>query len=146
MPFSIAILMLLFNPFRAISSAAVKMVKMSTFNRIIPGAKWIDLGIPAAELRPNYTLIMGQCFNWKRIDTTDEKGAVSSCWIGMLDSHALAIRQTDTSTLFANLLNNESMDNSRNDDVIRRLLCDYFQTDHSLETLYGSWNEVPYVY
>jgi len=115
---------------------------MSTFNRIIPGAKWIDLGIPAAELRPNYTLIMGQCFNWKRIDTTDEKGAVSSCWIGMLDSHALAIRQTDTSTLFANLLNNnESVDNSRNDDVIRRLLCDYFQTDHSLETLYGSWNE-----
>jgi hypothetical protein len=146
MPFLIAVLMLLFNPSRAISTAR-KMVKMSTFNRIIPGAKWIDLGIPAAELRPNYTLIMGQCFNWKRIDTTDEKGAVSSCWIGMLDSHALAIRQTDTSTFFANLLSsNESVNDSRNDDVIRRLLCDYFQTDHSLETLYGSWNEVLYVY
>jgi hypothetical protein len=72
--YSVAVLMLLFNPSRAITIAR-KMVKISsTFNRIIPGAKWTDLGIPAPELRPNYTLIMGQCFNWKRIDDTDEKG------------------------------------------------------------------------
>jgi 3-methyladenine DNA glycosylase/8-oxoguanine DNA glycosylase len=146
MTFSIAVLLLLCNPSEAIVR---KMDKKSTFNGIIRGVKWIDLGIPAAELRPDSTLIFGQCnscdnFNWKRIDDTDEKGVVSSCWIGMLDSQAVAIRQTDTSTLFADLLtSNLSIGNNgrRNDSEIRQLLRDYFQTGHNLEALYSNWNE-----
>lgn len=27
---------------------------------------WIDLGVPPHELRPEFSLNMGQCFNWKR--------------------------------------------------------------------------------
>ncbi len=28
--------------------------------------RWIDLQVPADELRPEFSLTMGQCFNWKR--------------------------------------------------------------------------------
>lgn len=122
---------------------------MSTFNGIIHGVQWIDLGISAAELRLNNTFTMAQCnscdnFNWKSIDVTDEKGIVSSCWIGMLDSQALAIRQTDTTTLFANLLTSNSSilnNNRRNELEIGQLLRGYFQTGHNLEALYVNWNE-----
>lgn len=123
----------------------------SSVDNIIDGARWIDLEISPTELRPNYTLIMGQCFNWKRIDNTNTDGSISSCWIGILNNCPLAIRQTDETTLFANL-----MDLSTVQDVIgtsckmkseitsieltlKQLLRNYFQTDHSLESLYTSW-------
>ena len=56
------------GPLRVLPSAILD--DTPSFNNIIDGANWIDLNIPASELRPNYTLIMGQCFNWKRIDAT----------------------------------------------------------------------------
>jgi N-glycosylase/DNA lyase len=137
----------LYNPSEA--TVKKKMVKKLIFNGIIRGVKWIDLGIPAEELRPDASLISSQCnscdnFNWKRVYITDEHGIVSSCWIGMLDSQALAIRQTDTTTLFANILtSNASILNKgrRSGTEIRQLLRDYFQTGHNLEALYSDWSE-----
>jgi 8-oxoguanine DNA glycosylase, N-terminal domain len=136
----------------------------SSFNNIIQGAKWIDLQIPASELRPNYTLIMGQCFNWKRIDDSDVDGVISSCWVGILGSHPLAIRQTDDSTYFANLLeiggskfaastvSSVKSENVKSERVksengasgtsnaeLAQMLHTYFQIDHSLEDLYLDW-------
>ena len=128
----------------------------SSFNNIIADASWIDLNIAASELRPNYTLIMGQCFNWKRIDDADAEGTISSCWIGILNSHPLAIRQLGNTTLFANLLDNKSIrevaskgadssssssgsSSGSSDAALGRLLRDYFQTDYSLEVLYENW-------
>lgn len=124
------------------------------FNNIIDGANWIDLHIPASELRPNYTLIMGQCFNWRRIDDIDSDGAVSSCWIGILNAHPLAIRQLGNTTLFANLLDKSAVkgvtsaatlkvegSSSNSDEALGRLLRDYFQTDYCLENLYQSWGQ-----
>lgn len=123
-------------------------------NNIIRGAKWIDLQIPASELRPNYTLIMGQCFNWKRIDDSDDDGVISSCWIGILGSHPLAIRQTAESTYFANLMEMESgkfsstevssvkSENGRtgiSNADLAQMLHSYFQIDHSLQELYMDW-------
>ncbi|GAB5037466.1 ankyrin repeat protein, partial [Nannochloropsis oceanica] len=36
---------------------------------------WMDLGVPAYELRPEFSLMMGQCFNWRRkIDQGIKKG------------------------------------------------------------------------
>jgi 8-oxoguanine DNA glycosylase, N-terminal domain len=126
----------------------------SLFDNIIDGARWIDLEISPTELRPNYTLIMGQCFNWKRIDNADTDGIISTCWIGILGTYPLAIRQTDETTLFANLMDSRTvhalMATSSSDKLkkieltsteltLKYLLRNYFQTDHSLESLYISW-------
>lgn len=133
--------------------------RVLSFNNIIKGAKWIDLQIPASELRPNYTLIMGQCFNWKRIDDSDVDGVISSCWVGILGSHPLAIRQTDDSTCFANLLEiggskfaastvssvksenvkSENGGSGTSNAELAQMLHTYFQIDHSLEDLYLDW-------
>ena len=83
-----------------------------SFDNIIDGARWIDLEISPIELRPNYTLIMGQCFNWKRIDNADTDGVNSTCWIGILGKYPLAIRQTDETTLFANLMDSRALHTS----------------------------------
>jgi 8-oxoguanine DNA glycosylase, N-terminal domain len=125
-----------------------------SFDNIIDGARWIDLDISPTELRPNYTLIMGQCFNWKRIDNVDTDGIISTCWIGILGTYPLAIRQTEETTLFANLMDSRTvhalMATSSSDKLkkseltsvdltLKQLLRNYFQTDHSLESLYISW-------
>lgn len=125
-----------------------------SFDNIIDGARWIDLEISPIELRPNYTLIMGQCFNWKRIDNADTDGVNSTCWIGILGKYPLAIRQTDETTLFANLMDSRALhtsiatssaDKSKKSELtsieltLKQLLRNYFQTDHSLESLYISW-------
>jgi hypothetical protein len=124
------------------------------FDNIIDGARWIDLEISPTELRPNYTLIMGQCFNWKRIDNADTDGIISTCWIGILGTYPLAIRQTDQTTLFANLMDSRTVhalmatsssnklkkiELTSTELTLKYLLRNYFQTDHSLESLYISW-------
>lgn len=52
---------------------------------------WIDLGIPAKELRAGSTLETGQCFHWKRL-AEDE-------WLGVLNYQALRLRSTEKTTL-----------------------------------------------
>jgi hypothetical protein len=121
---------------------------------IINGVNWIDLKIPAAELRPDYTLIMGQCFNWRRIDSPNLSGDVSSCWVGILGPHPIAIRQTDDSTYFAHLQNMSCQMGSTSDNhsvkiegtekaeteaALAAMLRNYFQTDYNLGNLYQTW-------
>ena len=123
-------------------------------NNMINGVNWIDLKIPAAELRPDYTLIMGQCFNWRRIDSPNLSGDISSCWVGILGAHPIAIRQTGDSTYFAHLLNISGVMRSTADDcsvkiegtekaeteaALGDMLRNYFQTDYSLGNLYQTW-------
>lgn len=122
-----------------------------SFDNIIDSARWIDLEISPTELRPNYTLIMGQCFNWKRIDNADTDGTISTCWIGILGTYPLAIRQTDETTLFSNLMDSRTVHSTSSSEkfmkkeltpverTLKSLLRNYFQTDHSLESLYISW-------
>lgn len=121
---------------------------------IIDGVNWIDLQIPAAELRPDYTLIMGQCFNWRRIDSLQLSGDISSCWVGILGPHPIAIRQTDESTYFAHLMHTSGVTRSKADNcsvniegtekaeteaALGAILRNYFQTDYSLGNLYQTW-------
>ena len=40
--------------------------------------EWIDLKIPAGQLRPDLTLAMGQCFNWKRLHATGNSSPLSA--------------------------------------------------------------------
>lgn len=63
------------------SNAEVVLIDIN--NDIIDGVNWIDLKILPKELRPDYTLIMGQCFQWKKIKSTISNN-VSWCWIGTI--------------------------------------------------------------
>lgn len=70
----------------------------------------------------------------------------------MLDSYPLAIRQTDSTTLFANLLDNKKLNTKNNrfiltpterketNKLLSSILKSYFQTNYNLEELYGEWS------
>jgi N-glycosylase/DNA lyase len=125
---------------------------MESTSNIIKGAKWIDLNVSVDELRPDMTLIMGQCFNWKEL-TNNNLNKLDQCWIGMLGPFPLAIRQTYNSTFFANLFplinNNENInvndieanDIDYNTDFLIKFLNSYFQLDHNYSELYETWSK-----
>lgn len=76
-----------YSPFRAqnvvlilIRAAPCTKVKRS----LDGGGPWHDLCVPAEELRPENTLTIGQCFNWRQ--------AGADCWVGVLDREVIAIR------------------------------------------------------
>ncbi|KAJ1441117.1 DNA glycosylase, partial [Ochromonadaceae sp. CCMP2298] len=88
--------------------------------------QWEDLRVAPAELRPDSTLTMGQCFNWKKIDCG---GVEDKYWIGMLGPHALIIRQQLHTTEYLSL----------GGEALQPLLWDYFQLDFQLAHLYEQW-------
>ena len=45
---------------------------------------WTDLCVPPEELRPAFSLMNGQCFNWRQ--------AAGDCWVGVLGGEVIAIR------------------------------------------------------
>lgn len=45
---------------------------------------WTDLKVAPEELRPSFSLSIGQCFNWRQ--------AAPDCWIGVLGRQVVAIR------------------------------------------------------
>ena len=115
----------------------------------IENFKWCDLQVDPAELRPDFTLMMGQCFNWRPLNTPkfqDTAGPGKSrdsdhiCWVGVLGGRALAVRQTPISTQYA-LLGDSSSSGTTNDDrdIGCSVLSPYFQLDSSLIKLYTQW-------
>jgi hypothetical protein len=88
--------------------------------------RWEDLRVAPAELRPDSTLTMGQCFNWKKIDCG------GAYWIGMLGERALIIRQQPHTTEYLSLYGAE-------EEALQPLLWDYFQLDFQLSHLYEQW-------
>lgn len=90
---------------------------------------WIDLSIAPDNLRISNSLNMGQCFNWKELP-----GSNGNEWIGCLHGRAFAVRQSASSTWVAELTVPRS-----NEDTIRTLFMDYFQTNSPLEALYEKW-------
>ncbi|TFJ82917.1 hypothetical protein NSK_005773 [Nannochloropsis salina CCMP1776] len=131
---------------------------------------WMDLDVPPHELRPEFSLTMGQCFNWRRQgletqakvavgegeeggreeegDKKEEGGGCDKVWIGVLDRHVLEIRQTPTTTLVRRV--GASVDEGRveggregevEDKVLMARLQDYFQVNTSLRPLYHCWAE-----
>jgi hypothetical protein len=75
-------------------------------------ADWVDLNTAPSQLRPDLTLITGQCFNWRRLydgqvgrDSLEEPSQVEDrYWVGVLGQFPLVIKQTPTTTLAACLL------------------------------------------
>jgi hypothetical protein len=123
-------------------------------NTGISGVVWHDLKVEPAELRPDLTLIIGQTFCWRRLELDgksleglgrgtpirdddrksssgpDTTSCSSSCFVGVVDGHPLAIKQTPNTTLFALLSMVPPIPKEVN--KLRRLLWDYFQLEFSL--------------
>ena len=85
-----------------LSCTILNSIKQHRHHRTMPS--WIDLNIAPGELRLDATLTNGQCFNWAKISTAEDK-----MWIGMLDAFPLILRQTEKSTQYALLKAGDSI-------------------------------------
>ncbi len=82
-----------------------------------------------AQLDPRMTLIMGQCFNWNKLDVPEE----ADTWVAIVEGKALAIKSESDCTYYADLVN----PGVNHDAYLRQ----YFQLDHNLEELYDLWGQ-----
>eukprot|EP00953_Heterococcus_sp_UTEX-ZZ885_P027563 14770-Heterococcus_DN1.PRE.2 len=90
--------------------------------------EWKDLRASPAELRPNNTLQMGQCFNWRRLS--------DDLWTGVVNKSVVCIKQMPNTTLY------KWVGGSPEEAItLHTTLHDYFQLETSLEDLYARWSE-----
>ena len=110
---------------------------------------WIDLDVDNCnELRPDKTLIMGQCFNWRHITTSNNNNLIddsklSVVYVGVLENTPLAIKYENDKTYFKYLPHNNTnkFDNkSIPIEQIKHKLYNYFQLKFSLSNLYNVWS------
>lgn len=113
---------------------------------LAPENDWIDLEVPAQELRPSATLTNGQCFNWLVVeDDSDTATATPSPhqksawgthnaneWVGPLHNRILSIRETPATTM-CRVLCGPTQDVK---DDLRR----YFRLEIPLAPLYDEWS------
>ncbi|CAM9110279.1 unnamed protein product, partial [Phaeothamnion confervicola] len=98
---------------------------------------WHDLCASPEELRPEFTLNMGQCFNWRE--------ASPHTWTGVLGSRVLAIRQTPETTLYSCLSGLRSDGSTGTylgaggSSKLEQALRQYFQLDTPLAPLRAGW-------
>ena len=82
-----------------------------------------------AQLDPHMTLIMGQCFNWNKLDVPEE----ADTWVAIVEGKALAIKSESDCMYYADLVH----PGVNHDAYLRQ----YFQLDHNLEELYDLWGQ-----
>jgi len=101
-------------------------------------SEWHDLNVGPNELRPEFSLTTGQCFNWRpvvEIKIGEEKILE---WTGVIGNRVISLRQTEFSTLFRCL--NTAAGETK--EVVRSFLFEYFQLHTSLASLYQEWAAV----
>ena len=96
-------------------------------------ARWHPLRVKPADLRLEATLQNGQCFGWRRLE-----GCTQPTWVGVLDEHVLALRETNSDCLFGWLGGRPSAPPPAA-DAVRANLRDYFQLSQPLGPLYARW-------
>ena len=127
---------------------AVRLLS-SDLATLAPGNDWVDLEVPAKELRPSSTLTNGQCFNWLVVDVdptgpgatiSPQKEPQSAWgthdateWVGPLQHRVISIRETPTTTLFRVLHGPE--------DGVEEFLRRYFRLETPLAPLYSEWSQ-----
>lgn len=89
---------------------------------------WVNLQVPADELRPMNTLVTGQCFNWKPLSDTS--------WAGVVNGKAYAVQQTASSTLVADL--SPAAERQEREALVEAFRA-YFQLQVPLAPLYAEW-------
>jgi len=120
---------------------------------IAPENEWVDLKVPAKELRPSATLTNGQCFNWLVVDveqpaesddsanSTPQKEQQQSAWgthdaqewVGPLQNRVISIRETRTSTEYRVLYGPTA--------EVKEDLQSYFRLETPLAPLYEEWSK-----
>lgn len=103
--------------------------------------KWSLLKTNICNVNLDYTLMIGQCFNWKKLSYTSSNNNI---YIGTLSSYPLLLKQSIHGIEYINLLQSITITNNYNDlgqinNDLETLLYDYFQLQHSLEPLYETW-------
>ena len=108
---------------------------------------WIDLDVDNCnELRPDKTLIMGQCFNWRHITSSNnliDDSKLSVVYVGVLDNTPLAIKYENNKTFFKYLPhNNTNKIDTKSIPIeqVKHKLYNYFQLKFSLSHLYNVWS------
>ena len=110
---------------------------------LAPEHDWVDLEVPAQELRPSATLTNGQCFNWIVVESdsevnlsTPQKSAWGTHdakeWIGPLGNRVICIKETPTTTLFRVL--HGPIEGAKGE------LQQYFRLETPLAPLYKEWS------
>lgn len=84
---------------------------------------WQPFNVPPEELRCDVTLVCGQSFRWKPIDT--------NTWRGVIGSYVVTLRQTETDVLYRCIPEADLSDTLRN----------YFQLHTPLAPLYRQWQQ-----
>eukprot|EP01031_Cornospumella_fuschlensis_P053323 gene53323-65127_t len=97
---------------------------------------WVDLEVATSELRPENTMNMGQCFNWRAIDSYSKQTKLT--WVGVLNGRPYAVRQTLSTTLVADLSAPSDREETKN---LVQKFHQYFQTDSQLSSLYEIWSK-----
>ncbi|KAL7537622.1 hypothetical protein ACHAXR_007965, partial [Thalassiosira sp. AJA248-18] len=145
------------SPRKSASPSPSKMPPVRIFSSdlasIAPENEWIDLEVPAQELRPSATLTNGQCFNWLVVDMEPDAGDTASAanaspqkssawgthdakeWVGPLQNRVISIRETSTTTLFRVLHGPNATDSMKEE------LRHYFRLETPLAPLYKEWSK-----
>jgi N-glycosylase/DNA lyase len=84
--------------------------------------------VTSNEFRPDMTLVMGQCFNWK--------GLPDCTFVGVINGSAVALKYQNNKTYYKIL---SSVHSNVNEENIVSHLKEYFQLKYSLQKLYSSW-------
>lgn len=119
-------------------SNAAEMVTLpsSIIDNTIENAKWKDLHQSNIDLRPELTLKMGQCFNWRELKAF-HNGNSDRYWIGTVNKFVIAIKQTPLTTYYAHL--NPNYDSYNETEVVTTFIHSYFQLDCNMKSLYSKW-------
>ncbi|KAJ1973482.1 8-oxoguanine glycosylase ogg1 [Dimargaris xerosporica] len=92
---------------------------------------WHDLCLSPAELRISHTLQSGQTFRWKQTGSQE--------WASVLNGQLIALKETDTTTLFT-VLTTPSPLSSDEIAETTSVLTSYFQTHVNLHDCYQRWS------
>ncbi len=91
---------------------------------------WHQLTAKPQELRLGYTLIIGQCFNWKRFYNKTEE-----CWLGDVENQPVLLKQTGDTVEYSCLTPDVDA------QEVGASLSRFFQLEYSLTDLYRQWIE-----
>ena len=75
------------------------------------------------ELKISLTLSNGQCFNWKKANSTE--------WVGVIGRNVIGLKDTDKGVAFRSYVEDS--------DVSSQELEDYFQLSVSMDELCSTW-------
>lgn len=100
---------------------------------------WENIQVQVSdELRPDRTLIMGQCFHWRQLSKREDS---TSLFVGVVNGTSLAVTYDGHLTHYTQLNDNSNVKQTSDSTISnQRMLSQYFQLSYSLSELYADWS------